>query len=59
MSKFKYKILKTQTEVGEAKLNALGAKGWELCGFHMDNWGYTYYIKKQIEPKSTNNTPDN
>lgn len=52
MKKFKYKILKTQQEIGESKLNALGSKGWELCGFHMDNWGYIYYIKKEIESKS-------
>ena len=48
MKKFKYKTVKTQTEITDAKLNILGKQGWELCGVHIDNYGYTYYIKKEL-----------
>lgn len=48
MKKFKYKTIKTQTEVNDAKLNVFGSKGWELCGTHQDTWGYIYYFKKEI-----------
>lgn len=47
MKKFEYKIIKTPTEVGEARLNALGKQGWELCGVCQDTYMYTYYIKKE------------
>lgn len=49
MKKFKYKIVKTQTEIPESKLNILGGQGWELCGVFQDIYGFIYYIKKEIE----------
>ena len=49
MKKFKYKTIKTQTEIADSKLNVLGKQGWELCGVHQDAYGYIYYIKKEIE----------
>lgn len=48
MKTYKYKIIKTDTEIGEPRLNALGKQGWELCGVNCDTYGYTYYIKKEI-----------
>lgn len=47
MKTYSYKVVKTQREVDEAKLNAFGRKGWELCGTHQDEWGYIYYFKKE------------
>ena len=52
MRKFKYKTIKSQTEITDSKLNVLGSKGWELCGVHQDNYGYIYYIKKEIDRKN-------
>ncbi len=46
---WKYKIIKTQTEISESRLNALGKQGWELCGVTVDTFGYVYYIKKEIK----------
>lgn len=47
MERFTYKVIKHTSEIPEAKLNALGKKGWELCGVIYDTYGYTYYIKKK------------
>lgn len=48
MKRIKYKTIKTNKEISENKLNALGLKGWELCGvIYYENYGYTYYIKKE------------
>ena len=47
MDTFKYKIIKTPTELSEARLNALGKQGWELVSVIGDTYGYTYYIKKK------------
>ena len=51
MKKFKYKTIKTDREVKDIQLNQLGARGWELCGVHMSEWGYIYYLKKEIVKK--------
>lgn len=47
MKRFSYKVIKTITEIPISKLNALGMRGWELCSVTCDNYGYTYYIKKE------------
>lgn len=50
MKTYKYKVVKTDKEIPESKLNVLGKKGWELCGIiHYESYGFTYYIKKEIE----------
>lgn len=49
MKTYRYKVVKTQTEIKEGKLNLFGQRGWELCGTHQDEWGYIYYFKKEDE----------
>lgn len=45
MKVFKYKIIKTRTDMGEAKLNEFGRRGYELTSVVTDEFGYTYYFK--------------
>ena len=47
MEKYKYKIVKTIKVLDEAKLNAVGRAGWQLCGVTQDIYGYEYYLKKK------------
>ena len=47
MEKYKYKIVKTVKVLEEAKLNAVGRAGWEMCGVTQDEYGYVYYLKKK------------
>ena len=49
MKTYKYKVVKTNKEVGEEKLNLLGRKGWVLCAANNDNFGYIYYFKKESD----------
>lgn len=50
MKAFKYKVIKTTTELNETKLNGLGRGGLELTGVTTNEYGYTYYFKKEIQP---------
>lgn len=59
MRKFKYKTVKLQQEIPDSKLNVLGGQGWELCGVHQDNWGFVYYLKKEITKKKVDNGESN
>ena len=45
MKIYKYKIIKTRTDMGEAKLNEFGRRGYELNSVVTDEFGYTYYFK--------------
>lgn len=47
METYKYKIVKTIKVLDEAKLNAVGRAGWELCSVTQDVYGYVYYLKKK------------
>ena len=50
MKKYKYKIIRMDKEISESKMNVLGKQGWELCGIiSYETFGFTYYIKKEIE----------
>ena len=49
MATFRYKIVKTKTDMGEAKLNEFGRRGFELTGVVTDEFGYTYYFKTVVE----------
>ena len=42
---YKYKIIHTKTDMGEAKLNEFGRRGYELTSVITDEHGYTYYFK--------------
>ena len=42
---YKYKIIKTKTDMGEVKLNEFGRRGYELTSVVTDEFGYTYYFK--------------
>ena len=42
---YKYKIVNTRTDMGEAKLNEFGRRGYELTSVITDEHGYTYYFK--------------
>lgn len=54
MKLFKYKSVHSPRLVTESKLNTLGRQGWELCAIIPDDFGYTYFIKKEIENGETN-----
>ena len=45
MKVFKYKSIKTRTDMGEVKLNEFGRRGYELTSVVTDEFGYTYYFK--------------
>ena len=45
---YKYKIIKTKTDMGEAKLNEFGRRGYELTSVIADEYGFTYYFKTEI-----------
>lgn len=49
MDIYSYKIITSPTEIGEPKLNALGRRGYELCGVVSNDFGYMYYFKKKSE----------
>lgn len=49
MKVFKYKTIKTKTDLGDAKLGEFGRRGYELCGVVADEHGYTYYFKVEQE----------
>ena len=46
MDIYSYKIITSPTEIGEAKLNALGRR---MCGVVSNEFGYMYYFKKKSE----------
>ena len=46
---YKYKIIKTRTDMGEAKLNEFGRRGYELTSVITDEYGYTYYFKIAVD----------
>ena len=46
---YKYKIIKTKTDMGEAKLNEFGRRGYELTSVIADEYGFTYYFKTEVE----------
>lgn len=48
MKTFKYKIIKTNTELTEAKINEFGRRGYELSGVTTSEYGYTYYFKTEV-----------
>ena len=47
MEVYKYKVVKSVKILDEAKLNAVGRAGWQLCGVVQDIYGYVYYLKKK------------
>lgn len=49
MKTFRYKVIKNRTELGEAKLNEFGRRGYELVSTLADEHGYTYYFKIEAE----------
>ena len=49
MTIFRYKIIKTSTNLSEAKLNEFGRRGYELTSVIADEFGYTYYFKIVVE----------
>ena len=49
MTTFRYKIVKTKTDMGEAKRNEFGRRGFELTSVITDEYGYTYYFKTTVE----------
>ena len=48
MKTYKYKIVKTKTDMGEVKLNEFGRRGYELASIVTDEHGFTYYFKTEI-----------
>ena len=46
---YKYKIIRTKTDMGEAKLNEFGRRGYELTSVITDEYGYTYYFKIAVD----------
>ena len=49
MKVFRYKEVKTRTDMGESKLNEFGRRGYELVSVITDEHGYTYYFKTEVE----------
>ena len=49
MKIYRYKIVKTKVDMGEAKLNEFGRRGYELSGVIADEYGYTYYFRVEVE----------
>ena len=49
MDVYKYKVVKTKTDIGEVKLNEFGRRGYELAGIVSDQFGFTYYFKIKVE----------
>ena len=49
MDTFRYKIIKTSTELSEAKLNEFGRRGFELVSVDSDEYGHRYYFKVKVE----------
>ena len=49
MKTFRYKIVKTRTDMGETKLNESGRRGYELTSVIVDEHGYTYYFKIAVD----------
>lgn len=49
MKVYKYKVVKHKVELGEAKLNEFGRRGYELVSVTSDDFGYTYYFKVESE----------
>jgi hypothetical protein len=47
MEVYKYKVVRSIKALDEAKLNAVGRGGWQLCGVTQDEYGYVYYLKKK------------
>lgn len=47
MEKYKYKVVKSIKALEEAKLNAVGRAGWQLCGIIQTEYEYIYYLKKR------------
>ena len=47
MEVYKYKIVKTDKALDEAKLNTVGRAGWQLCAVTENDYGYVYYLKKK------------
>lgn len=42
---YRYRTVRTRTELNESKLNEFGRRGYELVGIIDDEFGYTYYFK--------------
>ena len=49
MKTFRYKIVKTKTDMGETKLNEFGRRGYELTSVITDEHSYTYYFKITVD----------
>ena len=49
MDRYRYKVITTQTDMGETKLNEFGRRGFELVGVLVDQYGYKYYFKVKME----------
>lgn len=47
MEVYKYKVVKSIKTLDEAKLNAVGRAGWQLCGVIQTEYEYIYYLKKK------------
>ena len=49
MKVYRYKTVKTKTDMGETKLNEFGRRGYELVSVITDEYGFTYYFKIETE----------
>lgn len=49
MDTYRYKVVTTKTDMGEAKLNEFGRRGFELVSVLADQYGYKYYFKIKTE----------
>ena len=47
MDIYKYKVVRSIKTLDEAKLNAVGRAGWQLCGVIQTDIEYIYYLKKR------------
>lgn len=47
MEVYKYKVVRSIKTLDEAKLNAVGRAGWQLCGVIQTDIEYIYYLKKR------------
>ena len=47
METYRYKVVRSIKVLDEAKLNAVGRAGWQLCGVIHTDVEYVYYLKKK------------
>ena len=47
MEVYKCKVVRSIKTLDEAKLNAVGRAGWQLCGIIQTEYEYIYHLKKR------------